>query len=127
MTSTNVPGPFDIYWNVRNGGTEAPHVGQLRGEIIKDDGQRARTETTSYKGTHYVECFVVKDGTVVTKDRQRVIVTKELHVLHWEAGWPKTKSMDQVKHSLDWWAYGGYAEVMRHTGWNLAKARREVN
>ncbi len=35
-------------------------------------------------------------------------------------------SMDQVRHPPDWWAYGGYAEVMRQTGWNLAKARREV-
>jgi len=34
--------------------------------------------------------------------------------------------MDLVKHPLDWWAYGGYAEVMCQTGWNLAKARREV-
>jgi hypothetical protein len=34
--------------------------------------------------------------------------------------------MDQVAHPLDWWAYGGYAEVMRRTGWPLAKARREV-
>ena len=34
--------------------------------------------------------------------------------------------MDAVKHPLDWWAYGGYEEVMRNTGWNLAKARREV-
>lgn len=34
--------------------------------------------------------------------------------------------MDQVKHPLDWWAYGNYEEVMRQTGWNLAKARREV-
>ncbi len=34
--------------------------------------------------------------------------------------------MDQVKHPLDWWAYGDYAEVIRHTGWNLARARREV-
>jgi len=34
--------------------------------------------------------------------------------------------MDQVRHPLDWWALGGYDEVMRQTGWNLAKARREV-
>jgi len=34
--------------------------------------------------------------------------------------------MDQVQHPLDWWAYGGYAEVVRQTGWNLPKARREV-
>ncbi len=36
------------------------------------------------------------------------------------------ESMDQVHHPLDWWAYGGYEEVQRQTGWHLAKARREV-
>lgn len=34
--------------------------------------------------------------------------------------------MEVVRHPLDWWACGGYEEVIRHTGWNLAKARREV-
>lgn len=34
--------------------------------------------------------------------------------------------MDSVQHPLDWWAYGGHAEVMRNTGWSLPKARREV-
>jgi hypothetical protein len=34
--------------------------------------------------------------------------------------------MDQVKHPLDWWAHGGYDEVVRQTGWNLPRARREV-
>ncbi len=34
--------------------------------------------------------------------------------------------MDPVQHPLDWWAHGGYAEVVRQTGWNLPKARREV-
>lgn len=34
--------------------------------------------------------------------------------------------MDQVQHPLDWWAFGGYHEVVRQTGWNLPKARREV-
>jgi len=36
------------------------------------------------------------------------------------------ETMDQVRHPLDWWAYGGYQEVIHHTGWNSAKARREV-
>ena len=34
--------------------------------------------------------------------------------------------MDPVRHPLDWWAYGGYPEVVGNTGWNLSKARREV-
>lgn len=36
------------------------------------------------------------------------------------------RSMDQTTHPIDWWAYGGYAEVARQTGWSLARARREV-
>lgn len=36
------------------------------------------------------------------------------------------KSMDQVQHPIDWWAYGGYAEVVRRTRWALPRARREV-
>ncbi len=34
--------------------------------------------------------------------------------------------MDQVKNPLNWWAYGDYPEVIRHTGWSLPRARREV-
>jgi hypothetical protein len=34
--------------------------------------------------------------------------------------------MDPVRHPLDWWAYGGYVEVVHQTGWSLPKARREV-
>lgn len=36
------------------------------------------------------------------------------------------KYMYLVQHPLDWWAYGGYTEVVRQTGWSLPKARREV-
>ena len=74
VVSTNVPAPFKVYWKVRNGGDEAAQVGQLRGEITIDGGRLSREETTSYKGTHYVECYVVKDGGVVARDRQNVIV-----------------------------------------------------
>jgi hypothetical protein len=34
--------------------------------------------------------------------------------------------MDPFSHPLDWWAYGGYREVMRQTGWSSGRARREV-
>jgi hypothetical protein len=74
--STNVsPGEYRLYWKVRNGGGEAAQSRELRGEITGDQGQDIKVETTSYKGTHYVECYVVKAGVVVAKDRQTVIVT----------------------------------------------------
>jgi hypothetical protein len=34
--------------------------------------------------------------------------------------------MDAINHPLDWWAFGGYPEVIRNTGWSLPQARREV-
>jgi hypothetical protein len=73
--NTTVPAPYTIYWKVRNGGEEACNSHQLRGEIRKDEGQNKRREPTLFKGTHYVECYVVKEGVVVAKDRHTVIVT----------------------------------------------------
>lgn len=72
--TTNVPQPRDLYWKVRNGGAEAANVDQLRGEITQDNGALTKTETTSYSGSHYVECYVVKNGKVVAIDHQSVIV-----------------------------------------------------
>lgn len=34
--------------------------------------------------------------------------------------------MDSIDHPLDWWAFGGYAEVMRQTGCTQPQARRRV-
>jgi hypothetical protein len=75
VASTNVPLPFQVYWKVRNGGDEAHRSNALRGEINEDTGHLCHSESTLYKGTHYVECYIVKDGVVVVKDRQNVIVT----------------------------------------------------
>ncbi len=73
---TNLAGPYRVFWKVRNGGQEAADGQQLRGEISESsNGSMMRTETTSYKGTHYVECYIVKNGVVVAINRQTVIVT----------------------------------------------------
>lgn len=72
--TTNVPRPHSVYWKVRNGGAEAARANALRGEITPDQNNNEKTETTLYMGRHYVECYVVKDGVVVAKSRQPVIV-----------------------------------------------------
>lgn len=72
--ATNVPKPYTVYWKVRNGGEEAKRLQALRGEISRDEGSLQKTETTSYIGHHYVECYIVKDNVVVSRDRQHVIV-----------------------------------------------------
>jgi hypothetical protein len=70
----SVPQPHNIYWKIKNTGAEATAAGCLRGEIAADGGERRRVESTAYRGTHYVECYVVKDGRCIAKDRQTVIV-----------------------------------------------------
>lgn len=68
--------PFEIYWKVLNRGDEAERRNNIRGQIVPDAGRRTKTETTNFKGDHIVECYCVKDGVVVAKDRIRVpIVT----------------------------------------------------
>jgi len=57
LTST----PYRVFWKVRNGGQNAVDSKQLRGEITEStNGSMMHTETTAYKGTHYVECYIVK-------------------------------------------------------------------
>lgn len=70
--STDVPGPFEVYWKIRNTGPEA--AGQLRGELIKDTGAMSRTENTLYRGRHYVEVYVVKNCQVLAMDRHDVVI-----------------------------------------------------
>ncbi len=67
--------PDEIYWKVRNGGPAAAAENGLRGEITKDGGRRSKDEPTRYPGRHYVECYVIKDRTVVAKTRHPVIIT----------------------------------------------------
>ena len=74
VSQCTVPAPYDIYWKVRNTGAEAARVNQLRGEIRRDQGGHEKTETTSYRGGHYVECYVVKNGKCVARDHQSVFV-----------------------------------------------------
>lgn len=71
---TDVPEPFELYWKVRNRGAEAEQVGDLRGQLIRDSGTRSRVEDTKYRGRHYVEVSVVKNGQVVASDHHDVVI-----------------------------------------------------
>ncbi|MCC4907751.1 cyclic GMP-AMP synthase DncV-like nucleotidyltransferase [Microbacterium sp. cx-59] len=68
----DVPAPSDVYWKVRNTGEEAIGADCIRGQVEKDTGNLSRVEPTSYKGRHYVEAYVVKDGVCVAMDHQEV-------------------------------------------------------
>jgi hypothetical protein len=68
--TTNVSAPCDIYWKVKNLGEEAERADCLRGQIFPGGGYHE--EPTAYRGNHYVEVYIVKNGRCVAMDRQRV-------------------------------------------------------
>ncbi len=75
IVENDVPAPFDVKWKVLNRGEIARRKDKVRGQIIPDKGRGERTETTNFKGDHVVECFIVKDGIVVAKDRIHVPIS----------------------------------------------------
>jgi hypothetical protein len=74
IVDCNVPGDYQVYWKIKNTGEEAFAAEALRGEIVRDNGTNTHEESTLYRGSHYVECYVVKDGKCVARDRQQVTV-----------------------------------------------------
>lgn len=75
--STNVPAPFQVYWQVVNTGKEAEDAGQLRGEIVLSKtagvGGLTQKEATSYTGIHWIECFIVKNSVCVARSGEFVV------------------------------------------------------
>jgi hypothetical protein len=68
---TDVPAPYDVHWQVVNTGSEAAAVpGGLRGGFdtgTVERGAITKKESTSYSGTHTIECFIVKNGYLVAR------------------------------------------------------------
>ncbi len=77
ITDVSAAKPYEIYWKVLNRGDAARKKNCIRGQIIKDDGLMQRTESTSFRGDHIVECYCVKDGVVVAKSRIHVPIDGE--------------------------------------------------
>ena len=65
----DVPQPYSLKWKVKNTGREAIESNDLRGEITDDLGWYTKKENTKYAGAHYVECYVIRDGICIAKDR----------------------------------------------------------
>ena len=57
---------FNIYWKVKNEGQVAKEKNCIRGQIVKTDKAK-HTESTSFIGEHFVECYMVENGVCVAK------------------------------------------------------------
>ena len=73
----DVTPPYDLKWKVLNRGEEAKHRNLIRGQIVASNRVEGRHERTEFRGEHYVECYVVKDGIVIARDRLQVPITPE--------------------------------------------------
>ncbi len=69
INQCNVSLPYSIKWKIKNTGDEAKKLDALRGEIVDDLGYQSRNESTLYEGSHYVECYIIKNGVCVAKDK----------------------------------------------------------
>lgn len=71
----SVEPPYEIYWKVLNRGETAQRRNCIRGQIVPDQGNQQKSESTNFKGDHVVECYAVKEGVVVAKDRIHVPIS----------------------------------------------------
>lgn len=60
---TDCPSYDRIFWKVRNVGEVAERKNCIRGQI-KEKGQEI-IEPTSFRGTHFIECYLIKDEVCV--------------------------------------------------------------
>lgn len=69
VTGCTVAEPYELKWKVLNRGAVAERRDKIRGQIVDSSKPGVRIEHSDFKGEHVVECYVVKDGIVVARDR----------------------------------------------------------
>ena len=67
IVENDVPSPFEIKWKVLNRGEIARKRNDIRGQIV--DGNIEKEENTTFRGNHFVECYIIKNGVVVARDK----------------------------------------------------------
>lgn len=69
IEACSVPHPYIVKWKVLNRGDEAERRNLVRGQLVESTAPNVKVERTSFRGAHLVECYVIKDGVVVARDR----------------------------------------------------------
>jgi hypothetical protein len=72
-----IKSPYSIYWQIVNTGDEAISNTCLRGGFERSNvGTSVRFERTAFRGKHYVQCFIIKNGKCVAKSKEFIINVK---------------------------------------------------
>lgn len=72
VVECSVPTPYEVFWKIRNVGEAAERKDMIRGNIVSGDGAAFKKERSNFHGAHFVECYVVKDGICVARDKLEV-------------------------------------------------------
>lgn len=78
IARNDVPEPYTVNWKVLNIGQEAEKRDCIRGYITADQGHETIQESTSFKGDHSVECYILKDGVVVARSEITVPISESI-------------------------------------------------
>jgi len=75
---TNTRPPYEVKWQVVNTGQEAYQANQLRGEFYDSNSNypNLRWERTLFRGTHWIEAFVIKNGVCVARSDRKYIMIR---------------------------------------------------
>lgn len=77
IQNTSVPKPYRVFWKVRNVGPQAEKRDQIRGQI-EESKYETKTELISFDGPHFVECYIIKNGVCMARDRVDVPIKLDL-------------------------------------------------
>ena len=80
ISSCSVPKPYIVKWKIRNVGSEAIRRNCIRGKIVEDTGRERKEETSDFHGSHYVECYVIKNSICVARARIDVPIKNDVSV-----------------------------------------------
>lgn len=71
---TGIKPPYIVKWQIVNTGYEARTAGCLRGYFEdSDEGPNGKRESTSYTGSHSVQCFIIKRGICVARSKEFIV------------------------------------------------------
>jgi hypothetical protein len=72
IKQSDIRDKYDLYWKILNRGEVAQRKDCIRGQIVKDGGDSIKFETTVFRGEHIAECYAVRNGIVIAKERIEV-------------------------------------------------------
>ena len=65
--------PYKVIWQVTNTGLEAMQNNDLRGTFYGGQESDIWTEHTKYRGIHFVQCFIIKQGRCYAKSKEFIV------------------------------------------------------